>query len=341
MAQHETTKQGMRITDLRKVQNQGMTPEQATALITPTVVKSAAQMVAENMAEKQVGVHDYMQQVKRYIKEHYPEARLVYFAATKEVVNDDKDNTYSCGRISSSKKEADKMLTHIALGDEGAYYMLRNAYLDTVLNMPTKKLSQAEIPLRNAIIDLAHSLDLQCDAMKVERQKHEEDKPKDKLHKMGMDVKPADIEIHISELREEIVRLQRLVNPVTRIQLIKAEIKRLTRCGKFDMARDKQQELIDLEAELEQKKARDARKKEVLEMRRAALVKAREALAEKRKRKKQQEADRQRNQQPNFAKMAKKKMQKIKERQAERNQRKSAGNGGDKVKSCSMLSNVG
>lgn len=139
-------------------------------------------------------------------------------------------------------------------------------------------------------------------------------------------------ETAITEFEQMIKKLREKNTPEMRVSLLKDEVRRLRKKGQFEQTKAKQKELEELEASIESRKVMKAKRLEWLK-------KAREALAEKRRKK--EEEKRRAKQQPNFAKMAKQKMKKIMERQAERNQRKSAGNGDGGVKSCSMFQNVG
>lgn len=136
----------------------------------------------------------------------------------------------------------------------------------------------------------------------------------------------------VTALQDMIKRLQERNSTEARVKLIQAEIKRLNKACRFDLVKIKSAELDKLKKQLENRQRMKMLGKQ-------NWRKAQEALAEKRRKAKQREKEK--KQQPNFAKMAKKKMQQIKERKAERKQRKSAGNGGDSMKSCSMFNNVG
>lgn len=139
-----------------------------------------------------------------------------------------------------------------------------------------------------------------------------------------------------------------------RLTMIEAEIKRLRKCGRTDLMRDKideknriiesieekkrQEEELKRQAE-EQKRLEEEQRRKVEELKAKRLEwlkQARAALAEKR-----EKAKRQKNQrpQPNFAKMAKQKRQQIAARQAERKKKKSSSSADDCVKSCSQMLN--
>lgn len=135
----------------------------------------------------------------------------------------------------------------------------------------------------------------------------------------------------ITALQDLIKDLRNRNSVQTQIALKRAEVKRCRNAGREDLAKLKEKEIAELIDQEERRKKRDAQ-------RLAALEKAREAKAEKKRKREQQERDRSR-QQPNFAKMAKQKRQKIAARQAEK-KKKSAG-GEEKIKSCSMFANVG
>lgn len=139
----------------------------------------------------------------------------------------------------------------------------------------------------------------------------------------------------VTALQDLIALIRSKNSRETRIKLIDAEIKRLSRQGRFDMVRIKKQEKEELENEirLEKERAEKAEKRRLQRL--EALKKAREAKAAKKRRREQLERERNR-QQPNFAKMAKKKMQKIAARQAEKRQKSGSANDNE-TRSCSQL----
>lgn len=135
----------------------------------------------------------------------------------------------------------------------------------------------------------------------------------------------------ITALQDLIKDLRNRNSVQTQIALKRAEVKRCRKAGREDLARLKEKEIADLLDHEERRKKRHAQRLEALKL-------ANAAKAEKKRKREQQERDRNR-QQPNFAKMAKQKRQKIAARQAEK-KKKSAG-GEEKIKSCSMFANVG
>lgn len=143
--------------------------------------------------------------------------------------------------------------------------------------------------------------------------------------------RPEEAEQCITALQDIIKNFRQQQSQEVIITRLKQEIKRLNKSCRFDLVKIKQQELKDYTEKVE-------RDKRTRENRIASLVKARETKAEKKRKREQLERERNR-QQPNFAKQAKKKMQKIKERQAAKKQ-KTASEGAE-IKSCSMFNNVG
>ena len=139
----------------------------------------------------------------------------------------------------------------------------------------------------------------------------------------------------VTALQDLIALIRSKNSRETRIKLIDAEIKRLSRQGRFDMVRIKKQEKEELENEimLEKERADKAEKRRLQRL--EALKKAREAKTAKKRKREQLERERNR-QQPNFAKMAKKKMQKIAARQAEKRQKSGSANDNE-TRSCSQL----
>lgn len=159
----------------------------------------------------------------------------------------------------------------------------------------------------------------------------------DAIAKFCLESKKAEAENCITAL-EDLIRTLKLYNePEVRIKQINDEIKRLNRKGRADLVKIKENDLIDLKEEL----AKKERDKQLKEQRLQNLAKGRETMRLKREAeaKKAQEREKQRNSQPNFAKMAKKKMQKIAQRQAEK--KKKSASESNSVKSCSMFNNVG
>ena len=139
----------------------------------------------------------------------------------------------------------------------------------------------------------------------------------------------------VTALQDLIALIRSKNSRQTRIKLIDAEIKRLSRQGRFDMVRIKKLEKEELENEirLEKERAEKAEKRRLQRL--EALKKAREAKAAKKRRREQLELERNR-QQPNFAKMAKKKMQKIAARQADKRHKSGSANDNE-TRSCSQL----
>ena len=138
----------------------------------------------------------------------------------------------------------------------------------------------------------------------------------------------------ITAFQDLIGRCQQRMDPDLQTRLIKAEIKRLRKQGMLELMRIKEKELSDLLAQVEarkaeaEKKARQrARRLEILEKARAVFI----ANCEQRRLDREKaEKDRQKGRmqfQPGQA--AKRKQQKLRERQAERNARKKKASEGN------------
>ena len=143
--------------------------------------------------------------------------------------------------------------------------------------------------------------------------------------------RPEEAEQCITALQDIIKNFRQQQEPRVIIARIQQEIKRLTKSCRFDLVAIKKRELQEFQDNLASAERRKAANLKNLEKARAAKI-------EKKRRKEQIEKEHNR-QQPNFAKMAKKKMQKIKERQAAKKQKTGADD--NAVKSCSMFNNVG
>lgn len=142
---------------------------------------------------------------------------------------------------------------------------------------------------------------------------------------------PEEAEQCITALQDIIKNFRQQQEPRVIIARLQQEIKRLTKSCRFDLVAIKKKELQEFQERLASAERRKAANLKNLE-------KAREAKIEIKRRKQQLEKEHNR-QQPNFSKMAKKKMQKIKERQAAKRQKSGAEE--NSVKSCSMFNNVG
>lgn len=147
------------------------------------------------------------------------------------------------------------------------------------------------------------------------------------LHRIGQKVTPLALEQHITQVREELKRLEGMRDTKTMHRMITDEIMRLKRKNELTAAKL-------LQADLDAYEAEQKHKEMIREIRRQQAAHAREGLAAKRERMK-----RERTQQPNFAKMAKRKRQEIAARQAEKKKKKASGGSSDNVRSCSQMLN--
>lgn len=143
----------------------------------------------------------------------------------------------------------------------------------------------------------------------------------------------SEAETAISGFQNIIEDLKKGKDPLRRITLIEAEIKRLRRSGRMDLVKIKQDEIDEIRREINSRKEAEKHKAEIHEKRLAALALANEALAKKREKKRQAKN----NFQPNFAKMSKQKRQQLAARKAEKKKRKAGASNDNNITSCSQL----
>lgn len=146
------------------------------------------------------------------------------------------------------------------------------------------------------------------------------------VHKIGQKVKPFELEQHITQVRQELKRLESMRDQSTMQRMIADEVKRLKRKNELTAAKMLQDELVAFVAEQE-------RRQKIHDERMRNLAKAQAALEVWREKKRRAKMN---PPQPNFAKMAKQRMQQIKARQAEKKKKKASGGNGE-AKSCSQL----
>lgn len=139
-------------------------------------------------------------------------------------------------------------------------------------------------------------------------------------------------EQYVSALQDIIRDVRKHNEPENLIRILESEAKRMRKAGRLDLMQTKLDEIKAIKDSVERKRLKHEHLCKNLE-------KARAVRDENRRKREQAMRDRLRNQQPNFAKMAKKKMQKIAQRQAEK--KRSPSSSSDQVKSCSMFNNVG
>ena len=146
-------------------------------------------------------------------------------------------------------------------------------------------------------------------------------------------------EMAITELQDIIKQLQERNDPETQIRLKQAELKRLRKAGRLDLATVKEQEIEQIRQEIAAAKEKAQREERRREQLKGYLVLAREALAKKREKARKAKQQQQNPPQPNFAKMAKKRLQQIAARQAEKKKKKASAGGSDNIRSCSQMLN--
>lgn len=238
------------------------------------------------------------------------------------------------------QKELESEMMHYVLSDSRPKHWLKDLIFDSCVCImasysPERILTKAAANLHDAALDYGKSLGLDIESTcsycrDSAKWKDRIELPQINIHRIGQKVTPDIIEQHITQVREELKRLEEMRNPESMQRMIRDEIKRLKRKNALQAAHDLQDELDRFLAEKE-------RQKRIKEVRMENFKKALEALARWREKKKRAKENRP---QPNFAKMAKKKQQQIKQRQAEKKKKKNAG-GSDNVKSCSMFNNAG
>lgn len=148
--------------------------------------------------------------------------------------------------------------------------------------------------------------------------------------------KPKEAEEAISGLQDIIEDLKKLNNPLNQIKLKQAESKRLRKAGRFDLAKIKEAEIEEIQAEIKAREDAERKKIELREIRLAALAKGRETMAAKREKARRAK---QNPPQPNFAQMAKAAKKQKAAAKAARKKNKAGGGNSENLCSCSQLLN--
>lgn len=292
--------QKITIIDQRKMA-EGMSEEKATTHIVKSVIPTIAEMKKENAAKR-------IEQKKKEVSAMSDEELQIHIK---------KDMRF--GKVVSDIAE------YLNKTFPEASFLIVGDNPKTEYNIPAMKKYGDEKTISE---NISFWMNMQNGTLKIIN---------DAIAKFCMESKKAEAENCITAL-EDLIRSLKLYNdPEVRIKQINDEIKRLSRKGRSDLVKIKENDLIELKAELAKKERDIQLKKQRLQN----LAKGRETLRLKREAeaKKAQEREKQRNSQPNFAKMAKKKMQKIAQRQAEK--KKKSASESNSVKSCSMFNNVG
>lgn len=299
---------------------------------------------------KNMDFADALHATKEALETAYPNSRFLMFGADHHPDENGKPKRIALVTKHGEWVDLEKLGVDISKLEPALADFCRNVMLTEMVNIPVETFKH-RIPaaMHDAILDYAVYMGLDTTGYKFcrdtrrwrgllpeypDKKKSESDGTTCKVsvtdtpHVMGQKVAPVFLEAHITQVKKELSRLLKMRDPLTLIVMLEAEIKRLRRAGNLTEAKEK-------EAEIQKILQKKANKDRAIEN----LKKAREVKAENKRKREQQERDRNR-QQPNFAKMAKKKMQKIADRKAEK-KKKSASGGDDKVKSCSMFANVG
>lgn len=264
--------------------------------------------------------------VEDALKVAYPNATFMIIAKDLHL---DKDRRPIKYRIVTKVGNADD-ITLEAIEHAETTPWLKDMCINSALsiiasNSPQKIISKEAAIFHDATLDYAKYLKIDITDYTYcrESQKWKEKlaPPKEDIysgHMIGQKVSPLELEQHISEVRQELKRLEEMRDPTTMHRMINNEIKRLKRKNDLQGAKSLQNELDAYQSEVEHKKI-------IREMRLENLKKAREAKERKAK---------QKFQQPNFAKMAKARRQQIADRKAKK---KKSSTNDDSIKSCSQL----
>ncbi len=285
-------------------------------------VKAKTQDELNELMAKQCSFSEAVKGVKDELKRIYPEDVFLCFSA--EHGENGKAGMASVNHFGNEDLTR-QLITLLMTRDSFVLDTIQKAWLGWILIQDPKNKSEAFIRVFNAVIDYAKSKGLDTSDI------HYIDEHQKPEYEIGQNLKKADnLEMYLTILEKELQRVKSYMNPANRITLLNAEIKRLRRAGDMAMVAKKTVELnAILDAEKERKEA-EIRKAEWRKKMLVNLANGRAIRAANLEKKKQAELDRQRGrQQFQPGKAAKKKMQKIAERQAERNARKKKGKEGD------------
>ncbi len=312
---------------------------------TAKTIKAKNQDELNELMAKQCSFSEAVKGVKDELKRIYPEDVFLCFSA--EHGENGKAGMASVNHFGNEDLTR-QLITLLMTRDSFVLDTIQKAWLGWILIQDPKNKSEAFIRVFNAVIDYAKSKGLDTSDIHYidERQKPE--------YEIGQNLKKADnLEMYLTILEKEQQRVKSYMNPANRITLLNAEIKRLRRAGDMAMVAHKTVELNSILDAEKERKEKEKRKAENLAKKREAARKATAAWVEKcrLKREEKEEAARKAEQaeldrqqgykqfQP--GKAAKKKMQKIAERQAERNARKKKGKEGDSFRTVKNACSLG
>ena len=293
-------------------------------------------------------VHQVLKDLKLALQACFPKSCMIYYASDE--VPGSKDSRLNSFGEYGDKKLIDCIGTDLVHTDGHALDFCRNVFMNEILSLERKDINPVTAQLHDAVLDLAKGLGLDCTGIQyylrrtavsqlvddcLEKGKSVdtiEDSMRQKpQYEIGQNLrKTDDLEAYLTILQKEEERVRQYMNPANRITLLNAEIKRLRRAGDLAMVAHKTIELNNILDEEKKRKETEIRKAENRKVALENLAKGRAIRTANIEKKKQAELDRQKGYkqfQPGRA--AKKKMQKIAERQAERNARKKKGKEGD------------
>ena len=197
---------------------------------------------------KNLTLSETMKGIKVELMKRYPESCFVYFAC--EPIPGSKNKRASYGEYGDPSDIQD-MGIDLVQYDNRAKKFCRDTTLSEMANLRPEDFNH-EIPARlhDAMLDYAIFLGTPI------KGQYCRDHPKFRsllteqnnkyVHKMGQSVKMEELEIHISELKEEINRLEKLRSPLNMYMLIESEIKRLNKAGKIEEAKSRKEELENI-----------------------------------------------------------------------------------------------
>ena len=280
-------------------------------------IEAKTQDELNEIMAKQCTFSEAVKGVKDELKRIYPNEVFLTFSA--EHGEQGRQGVVSVNHFGDTELTR-QMLTLLMTQDKFVLDTIQKAWLGWIMLQDPKGKSNAFVKLYNAVLAYADTKGL--DTSNVLHG----DTSKKPEYEIGQDLKKADdLEAYLTILQKEQERGQSYMSPSTRITMLNAEIKRLRKAGDLDMVAKK---TLELNAILDAEKARVEKEKRDAENRKRALenlAKGRAIRTANLERKRQADLDRERQkgrQQFQPGKAAKKKQQKIRERQAERNARK-------------------
>lgn len=274
--------------------------------------------------------------VRDALKVAYPHATFYIVASdTHPDPMTGKPRKFQIATKEGAQKDVSIETTNIAASTPWLKDTCSEAFLNMITSYgPDDIATAAGAALHDAAIDYGKSIGLDIRGFQYcrdhPRWKGKLDATADKtIHQIGQKVTPMELEQHITQVRQELKRLEAMRNPATLQRMMADEVKRLKRKGEMTAA-------TALQTELDTYIAKQQRLQAINEVKARNLANAREILRQQREKKKRQQ---QQNQHPQFNvhKAAKAKRQEIAARQAEKKKKKASASGSDSVRSCSPM----